>query len=185
MLACRDELGRLNRKWAKESGPTLPTRFGLATGPAVVGNIGAVTRLSYTVLGDTVNLASRLEGLNKLYGTKILMDENTRNGCSDIFEWRHIDRIVVMGRTKATDIFEVLGETGKVREEEILATRMYETAWQSYSAGNFEQALKILGKLENEFGENRAVYRLKEKCVEYGKNPPSEGWHGATVMNHK
>ena len=113
------------------------------------------------------------------------MDENTRNECSDLFEWRQIDRIVVMGRTKTTDIFEVLGKTGKVREEKIIAARMYETAWQSYSAGNFEQALKILEKLEKEFGEDRAVYQLGKKCEEYGKNPPPEGWHGATVMLHK
>jgi adenylate cyclase len=82
VLECQDKLEAQNTEWLMKGRPPLPTRFGLATGPVVVGNIGARTRLAYTVLGDTVNLASRIESLNKVYGTNVLVDDGTRQACS-------------------------------------------------------------------------------------------------------
>ena len=185
VLECRDTLEGLNQTWRTQGLPELPTRFGLATGPVVVGNMGAPTRLAYTVLGDTVNLASRLEGLNKVYGTSILVDIATQQAGEDGYVWRHLDRIIVVGKTQATDIFEVLGETGEVPPVKQAAARRYEAAWDQYRSGDFHQALEALAGFEAEFGPDSAVARLRQTCEAYLKDPPDPDWDGISRMMTK
>jgi adenylate cyclase len=185
VLECRDTLEGLNQTWRTQDLPELPTRFGLATGPVVVGNMGAPTRLAYTVLGDTVNLASRLEGLNKVYGTSILVDIATQQAGEDGYVWRHLDRIIVVGKTQATDIFEVLGETGEVSPVKQAAARRYEAAWDQYRSGDFHQALEALVGFEAEFGPDSAVARLRQTCEAYLKDPPDPDWDGISIMMTK
>jgi adenylate cyclase len=185
VLKCRDTLITLNQTWSAQGVPELPTRFGLATGPVVVGNMGAPTRLAYTVLGDTVNLASRLEALNKVYGTNILVDSGTRQAGGDGFAMRHLDRIIVAGKTQATDIFEVLGETGTVPAVKLAAARRYEAAWDQYRAGEFHQAFEVLAGFEAEFGIDPAVERLRQLCADYRRRPPGPDWDGICRMTTK
>jgi len=185
VLECRDTLATLNQTWRAQGLPELPTRFGLATGPMVVGNMGAPTRLAYTVLGDTVNLASRLEGLNKVYGTSILADRATQEAGGDGFAMRHLDRIIVAGKTQATDIFEVLGETGKVPAATLAAARRYEAAWDQYRTGEFHHALEALAGFEAEFGIDPAVERLRTICQDYQAYPPDPDWDGISRMTTK
>ena len=182
VLECRDTLEGLNLTWRAQGLPELPTRFGLATGPVVVGNMGARTRLAYTVLGDTVNLASRLEGLNKVYGTTVLADMGTQQAGGDRYAMRHLDRIVVAGKTQSTDIFEVLGETGKVPMVKLAAARRYEAAWDKYRSGDFHQALEELAGFETEFGPDQAVERLRQICEDYRRRPPDQDWDGISRM---
>ena len=185
VLECQAQLKALNEQWQARGLPPLPTRFGLATGPVVVGNIGARTRLAYTVLGDPVNLASRLEGLNKIYGSTILVDEATRQACSDHYEWRHLDRIIAEGKTEPTEIFEVLGRAGTVAEKALAGARRYEAAWDQYRSGDFQQALKALQDFESEYGLDLAVQLLRERCEAYRKSPPGDGWDGTSKMTTK
>ena len=185
VLECRDTLKTLNQTWGAQGLPELPTRFGLATGPVVVGNMGAPTRLAYTVLGDTVNLASRLEGLNKVYGTSILVDIGTQQAGGDAFAMRHLDRIIVVGKTQATDIFELLGETGKVPAVKLAAARRYEAAWDKYRLGEFHQAFEALAGFEAEFGPDPAVERLRQICADYRRRPPDPDWDGICRMMTK
>jgi adenylate cyclase len=182
VLECRDTLNTLNQTWGAQGLPQLPTRFGLATGPVVVGNMGAPTRLAYTVLGDTVNLASRLEGLNKVYGTSILVDSGTQQAGGDAFAMRHLDRIIVAGKTQATDIFELLGETGKVPAVKLAAARRYEAAWDKYRSGDFRLAGEELAGFEAEFGPDPAVERLRQICADYRRRPPDPDWDGICKM---
>ena len=185
VLECRDTLEGLNQTWRAQGLPELPTRFGLATGPVVVGNMGARTRLAYTVLGDTVNLASRLEGLNKVYGTTVLVDMGTQQAGGDRYAMRHLDRIIVAGKTQATDIFEVLGETGTVPMVKLTAARRYEAAWEMYRSGDFHQALEELAGFEAEFGPDAAVERLRQTCEAYRRCPPDPDWDGISRMMTK
>jgi adenylate cyclase len=184
VLRCQSTLKILNKNWYNEGKPAFPTRFGLSRGPVVVGNIGSSTRLSYTVLGDTVNLASRLEGLNKIYGTTILVDESLHQDCANHFEWRFLDRLVVFGKTQPTKIYEVLGEAGQVSDMIVAAARRYESAWEHYRAGDFDQALAVLADFAVEFGEDTAVRRLRQICEEYRLNPPKD-WNGIVRINQK
>lgn len=185
VLETVSRLENLNDEWRARGLPALPTRFGLSTGPVVVGNIGARTRLAYTVLGDIVNLASRLEGLNKVYGTTFLVDANTRDACSSQFAWRHLDRIIVVGRTEPTDIFQVLGEAGRVPDQVLAAASRYEAAWEKYRVGDFPGALETLKDFESELGPDPAAQRLRALCEKYRQNPPAEGWDGISRMTSK
>ncbi|MDD2901378.1 MAG: adenylate/guanylate cyclase domain-containing protein [Syntrophales bacterium] len=185
VLEAMSLLETLNDGWRARGLPALPTRFGLATGPVVVGNIGARTRLAYTVLGDIVNLASRLEGLNKVYGTTFLVDAATREACSKGYAWRHLDRIIVAGRTEPTDIFQVLGVEGMVPEKILAAAANYEAAWGKYRAGDFSGALAMLDGFEPEFGPDLAAQRLRKLCEKYRHHPPADGWDGISRMTSK
>jgi class 3 adenylate cyclase len=105
-LACRDRLEQLNADPAVFSGARLRTRIGLSTGPAVVGNVGSQRRFNYTAMGDTVNVAARLEAANKTYGTTILASAAVRNAAGAGFRWREIGRIQVKGRADPLTVFE-------------------------------------------------------------------------------
>lgn len=141
VLACAERIDELNAAWAAEGRATLPTCFGLATGRVMVGNVGSPTRLSYTAIGDTVNIASRLQGLTRTYGVSVIADANVRTATGDAFEWRRIDRVAVRNRREAIDIYEPLGRVGEVDAEQIEAARAYEAAWEHYAAGRYAEAL--------------------------------------------
>ncbi len=106
-LEMQKELEILNKEWEKEGKAQLHTRIGVHYGPTLVGNIGSHNRMNYTIIGDTVNVAARLEGINKNYGTKIMVSDEVYEILKDRFELRYVDEIELKGKTTATKIFEV------------------------------------------------------------------------------
>jgi adenylate cyclase len=102
------ELGRLNAKWGQEGKPPLDIGIGINTGEMIAGNIGSETIMSYTVIGDAVNLGSRLESLNKEYGTRIIISDATRSRLNGSYSIRPLGDVVVKGKTKPVAVFEVL-----------------------------------------------------------------------------
>lgn len=109
VVEIREWLVRANSEWCEQGLPALPTRFGLSSGKVTVGNVGAVHRLSYTVLGDPVNLARRLEALNSKLNTSVLVDENVRNSAGDRFAWRDVGEVEIKGKMAPVRAFELLG----------------------------------------------------------------------------
>jgi adenylate cyclase len=105
------ELGRLNERWKAEGRPELDIGIGINTGPMIAGNIGSEQIMSYTVIGDAVNLGSRLESLNKQYGTRVIISETTRSKLNAQYEFRALGEVVVKGRTQPVAIFEVVRRT--------------------------------------------------------------------------
>ena len=185
VLHCVDTLKDRNSEWEKRGLPPLPTRFGLCTGDAVVGNMGAPTRLNYTVLGDTVNIASRLEALNEQYETEILASESVVHAAGPFFSWRKIDHVVVRGKVESFTIYEPLGPANAISESTLRRARGYEEALQLFSEGNFAQASQILRRLLKEFRSDGAAFRLQDRCLQYQNTPPIFPWDGITRYDTK
>ncbi len=184
-LACVQALEKKNKEWEARGLPPMPTRFGLATGEVVVGNIGAASRLSYTVLGDRVNLAARLEGANKLYGTSVLVTSWVMAAAGEGFEWRRMGRVAVKGKIEAVDIFTLLGATGEVPEETLRFARDYEAALDLFQSGDFAAAREAARILDKQRPDDISVERLIESCETSLEEPPDSSWDGTVRLTTK
>lgn len=184
-LACHEKLEELNRMWEFQGLPRLPTRFGISTGEVVVGNVGSAARLSYTALGDAVNLASRLEGANNIYGTRILASAATAGEAGDEFVWRRLDKVGVKGRSEPEIIHELIGKESATSDDAVRFARQYEAAFDQYLGRRFEEALESLQELERIRRDDRSVERLINQCDAFLQNPPAENWDGVSRFTTK
>ncbi|MFQ5418642.1 MAG: adenylate/guanylate cyclase domain-containing protein, partial [Myxococcota bacterium] len=174
-----------NPAWSERGLPPLPTRFGLSTGPTVVGNVGAPSRMLYTGVGDSMNLASRIEGLNRVYGTRVLVSDTVRAAAGSAFEWREIDRVRVKGKKDAVEIFEVLGRAGRVPDARLARAARYEDALSAYRRRDFEAAAALFEPLASGPEGDVAARRLLESCRGLMRQPPGEDWQATTRFSEK
>ncbi|MBL6714654.1 MAG: adenylate/guanylate cyclase domain-containing protein, partial [Pirellulales bacterium] len=185
VTACADRLAECNQRWRANGVPELHTRFGLSTGTVIVGNVGATSRLSYTVLGDTVNLAARLEGLNRFYGTEVLVSEETRVATGEAFAWRLVDLVAVKGKRVGKRIYEPLGPAATVEPQRLAFARDYEAAWSIYQERRFDDARVAIQGLLAKWPDEASLLRLAEICQAYARNPPPADWDGVARMATK
>jgi adenylate cyclase len=160
--------------------PALFTRFGLHTATAMVGNFGSQERLSYTALGDGVNLASRLEGLCKQYDVGLLASEATVKASGDAFVFRRLDKVAVKGRKQWVQVYELLGKAGAC-DAKMPTVRTYEAALDAYLARDFRKALAALEVLT----DDPPSQRLADRCRDLLEHPPPEDWDGVYVATNK
>jgi adenylate cyclase len=179
-LASRDALARLyaSSKWGGR--PALLTRFGLNVGQVMVGHFGAPERMSFTVLGDGVNLASRLEGLNKQYGTTIMTSEAVRVATGDAFAFRLLDKVAVKGRREGIRVYELLGDSAAAAASAGVVAA-YEQALEACWRRDFEAALALL-ESQSDDPPSRV---LAERCRAFRTAPPPANWDGVYVATEK
>jgi len=182
-LACRSKLHEMNvadlevlrqRK--------LDQRIGLHTGLGIVGNIGSKRRFNYTVMGDSANLASRLEGANKFYGTTILASEATVDLAGPEIAWREIDTVRVVGRTGSVRIYEPMGLVGEITDEQKLLMKLYAEGLRCWRSGDFAGACQNFERLAKT--DLPARYFLK-RSSEFIQEPPPSDWDHVHTLDSK
>ncbi len=179
-LAMQDKLQKLRRIWADLDRPQLTARTGVNSGNMLVGNIGSKYRFSYGALGDDVNLGSRLEGLNKQYGSEILIGENTADLVEGHFRLRKMDYVRVKGKEKPVRVYELMGKAGIVfSEEKERRLQIYEDGFEAYQAQKWAEAIEIFKSGQKLYPKDKSFQTMGIRCRIYQREPPKGEWDGA------
>jgi adenylate cyclase len=184
-LEMHQKLAELQPKFKAKNWPEIRIGVGLNTGRMSVGNMGSAIRVAYTVMGDAVNLASRLEGITKEYGAPIIVGEDTRKRAQHDFVFREIDLVRVKGRLEPVAIYQPLGASGEVSKKELDELRLFNQAVKLYRAQEWDMAELQLLNLLKVRPESRLYQVYVDHIKTYRANPPGRNWDGAFTFEHK
>jgi len=191
LLACRaavemiEKLRELRTDFLARGLPALHVRIGINSGKMVVGNMGSKQRMDYTIMGDSVNLASRIEGVSKLYGTSILITQDTLDLIGDEFTVREIDTVRVLGRSSPTTLFELIcrAEQASTSLQNVIDT--YAKGLILYKNRRFQDAASLFTECVELDSSDKPAHALLEKCLNFGDRPPDAEWDGVTKLDTK
>ena len=175
----------LSKELVSKHMPEMKMGVGINTGTACVGNMGSNIRLSYTVMGDTVNLASRLEGITKQYGVSIIVGERTYELTNEIFIFRPVDAVKVKGKNLAVNIFEPLVAAEKAENNHVMLAEESFRYWELYQHRDFSQVVQIIEALMATFPNDGLLKVHYEKAKHFLENPPPDDWEAVTKFDTK
>jgi len=191
VLACRAtvemqaRLVELRKKWKEEGQSKVMVRMGLNTGPMVVGNMGSKTRMDYTMMGDAVNLAARLEGANKFYGTYTMVSQSTWDDVKDEFDGRELDIIRVVGKNEPVRVYELIAVKGEISEETRKGLEIYGNALTLYRDKKFAEAKKLFNEVEKFIPNDPPSNEYNARCDSMIENDPGDDWDGVHTHTQK
>ncbi len=172
------KIQELKPVFREQFGLELKVRMGLNTGVVSAGNMGSKNRYEYTVMGDAVNFAARLEPSNKEYGTSIMIGEQTHLEAKDVVITRRLDRLVVTGKTEPVQVYELVGRKGDVSEEKIRGLRVFEEGLELYWKREWEKALEAFHETQRLIPHDPPAQVFIHRAKHFQLHPPPEGWKG-------
>ena len=189
-LKCSAASRRLNARWIEKGQAQWHTRFGVHVGEAVLGNVGSSDRIDYTAIGDTVNIAARLEGLNKFYGTSILASGQIVSVCSNEFLFRLIDRTMPKGTGNVLEIFELVGmiegpDEFSVTPKQQALVECWNNLYALYESRDWARALDALKGFVDHYPDDLVAEVYRSRVAEFLRVPPLETWDGITHFELK
>ncbi len=193
-LRCARQSGDLNAGWVAAGEAPMPTRIGIHTGEAIVGNIGSADRMDYTAMGGAVNLASRLEGLNKVFGTRILVSASVKEAAGDGFLFRALGRVVPKGRREATGIYELIGRnpacartapSDAATGEQADYCEDWNSVFMQYLDRNWSVAVEGFSRLAERRADDLAAQFYLRRAQEFLESPPGPDWWGIEAFDTK
>ena len=184
-LANREGLKLLWPGWKERGLPLLDLRIGIHTGPMVVGMIGSANRRDYTVIGDAVNLGSRLEGANKVYGTRIMISEATREAAGDALLTRKLDLLAVVGRVEGVVVYQLLGMKGEVPDRQLQGFARYEEGFGAYQKQEWDQAENAFRQAIEILEGDAPADEMLRRIADYRAHPPPPDWNGVHRLTSK
>lgn len=179
-LACsemQERLAEMNEFWALEGKPELLMRIGLCSGTAVVGNMGSRNRMDYTMMGDVVNTAARLEGVNKHYGTYTMISETTKNFAGPDINTREIDTIYLVGKNEPVTIYEITEPKENMDENKLHTLEYYAKGLVLYKRKNWAEAIKYFNKANSLTPADGPSKTMAERCKNLITKPPKPDWN--------
>jgi adenylate cyclase len=184
-IEMNDRLVELRARALQQGVTPLVVRMGVNTGAMVVGNMGSKQRMNYTVMGDAVNLASRLEGANKAYGSGMMISEFTYRSCEVDIDVRELDRITVVGKSEPVTVYQLLNRKNQTTSADADLVDQFSKGLELYKAGDFRRAKSEFSACLDIFADDGPAMAYISRCQAYTDNPPGADWDGIYRLTEK
>jgi adenylate cyclase len=184
-IEMNDRVVELRARALQKGVTPLVVRMGMNTGTMVVGNMGSKQRMNYTIMGDAVNLASRLEGANKAYGSGMMISESTYRSCEADIDVRELDRITVVGKSEPVTVYQLLNRKNQTTSADADLVDQFSKGLELYKARDFRRAESEFSACLDIFADDGPALAYISRCQVFTDNPPGADWDGVYRLTEK